>query len=114
MNVVRRVAKTVCEHLRAEHPDEITTEWDTRKRRGKVFMDFNMNVRGKSTIAPYCPRGLPGAPLSMPLAWRELSAAEPTQFRIGSPATMRRRSDPWAGVLELRQSLEATLAAAGA
>ena len=113
-DVVRRVARTICEHLRGEHPEEITTEWDTRKRTGKVFMDFNMNVRGKSMIAPYCPRGLPGAPVSMPLAWRELAAAEPMQFRIGSAAVQRRRSDPWAGVLELRQSLEGTLAAARA
>jgi bifunctional non-homologous end joining protein LigD len=113
-DVVRRVAKTICEHLLARHPEAITTEWDTRKRRGKVFMDFNMNVRGKSTIAPYCPRGLPGAPVSMPLTWRELATAQPLQFRIGSPALRRKRSDPWAGVLDGKQSLEEALSGTGA
>ncbi len=109
-DVVRKIARAICEHLLARHPEAITTEWDMRKRKGKVFMDFNMNVRGKSTIAPYCPRGLPGAPVSMPLAWRELATARPMQFTIGTLATARKRSDAWSGVLDRKQSLEGTLA----
>ncbi len=110
-DVVRGVAKTICRHLESEHPDEITTEWSTGKRTGKVFLDFNMNVRGKSIIAPYAPRGLPGAPVSMPLAWRELAAAEPLDFTVATLAARARRSDPWSALLERRQSLEAALAA---
>jgi bifunctional non-homologous end joining protein LigD len=110
-DVVRGMAGAICQHLLREHPETITLEWDTRKRRGKVFMDFNMNVRGKSTIAPYCPRGLQGAPVSMPLGWRELASARPTQFRIGTAPTGRKRRDPWSGVLDRKQSLEGTLAA---
>jgi bifunctional non-homologous end joining protein LigD len=110
-DVVRGMARAICEHLLSQHPADITTAWDTRKRKGKVFMDFNMNVRGKSIIAPYCPRGLPGAPVSMPLTWRELAVAQPMQFRIGTPATRRRRGDPWSGVLDRKQSLEVTLGA---
>jgi len=105
-DVVRSLAGAICQHLLRQHPEAITTEWDTRKRRGKVFMDFNMNVRGKSTIAPYCPRGIAGAPVSRPLTWRELSTAKPMQFRIGTLATGRKLSDPWSGVLDHKQDLE--------
>ena len=108
-DVVRRVAKTICQHLLSQHPTSITTEWDTGKREGKVFMDFNMNVRGKSIIAPYCPRGLPGAPVSMPLSWREFPHAQPMQFRIGTLMTATKRKDPWAAVIDDSQSLEAAL-----
>ena len=108
--LVRRMARAICEHLLGRHTAAITTEWDTRKRAGKVFMDFNMNVRGKSIIAPYCPRGLAGAPVSMPLAWRELARAAPQQFRIGTLGARRAHGDRWAGVLERKQSLEAILA----
>jgi len=111
-DVVREVAKTLSQHLLRAHPGEITTEWDTRKRTGKIFIDFNMNVRGKSISAPYCPRGLPGAPVSMPLAWRELANAEPTQFRIPTVSMRGRRRDPWAA-LDRPQSLERTLFATG-
>ena len=109
-DVVRGVARTICRHLEGEHPDEITTEWSTGKRTGKVFLDFNMNVRGKSIIAPYAPRGLPGAPVSMPLAWRDLGAAEPIEFTIATVASRRSRSDPWAAAFERPQNLEAALA----
>ena len=113
-DVVRAMVKTICQHLLSQHPGTITTQWDTAKRTGKVFMDFNMNVRGKSLIAPYCPRGLPGAPVSMPLTWRELSHAEPGQFRIDTLATRTRRQDAWSAVLDRPQSLEAALSAAPA
>jgi bifunctional non-homologous end joining protein LigD len=68
-----------------------------------------MNVRGKSIIAPYCPRGLPGAPVSMPLSWRELTDAEPNQFRIATLMAGKKRTDPWSAVLDGKQSLEAKL-----
>ena len=110
-DVVRGVAKTICRHLEAAHPDEITTERSTGKRTGKVFLDFNMNVRGKSIIAPYGARGLPGAPVSMPLAWRDLADAEPMQFTIATLAAAPKPSDPWSAALERPQSLEAALAA---
>jgi len=110
-DVVRKLAGEICQHLLRQHPETITTEWDTKKRKGKVFMDYNMNVRGKSTIAPYCVRGLPGAPVAMPLTWRELSAAGPDPFRMGALSSARKRRDPWAGVLDRKQSLELTLAA---
>ncbi|HLX28811.1 MAG TPA: hypothetical protein VKV24_10050 [Casimicrobiaceae bacterium] len=57
-----------------EDPHDVTLEWDIGKRRGKVFVDANMNVRGKSMTAPWSPRGLPCAPVSMPLTWRRLKA----------------------------------------
>jgi bifunctional non-homologous end joining protein LigD len=110
-DVVRGIAKTISEHLLSRHPQSITTEWDTGKRTGKVFMDFNMNVRGKSIIAPYCPRGLPGAPVSMPLAWRALARAEPTRFRLATVQKAAPRKDPWSPVIDAKQSLEAALSA---
>ena len=113
--VVRRIARTICEHLLSTHPETVTTEWNTGKRTGKVFLDFNMNVRGKSIIAPYGPRGLAGAPVSMPLSWRELARAQPTQFRIPTLIASRRRGDPWSAMLEEpRQSLEDKLSSLAA
>jgi len=111
-DVVRQVAKTISRHLLSAHPTAITTAWDTRKRTGKVFMDFNMNVRGKSIIAPYSPRGLRGAPVSMPLAWHEVAGAVPMRFRIPTVSAPARRRDPWLAVLDRQQSLEGTLSRA--
>ena len=54
-------------HLMREHPKDITMEWSVEKRTGKIFIDYNMNVRGKTLNSAYSPRGVPGAPVSMPL-----------------------------------------------
>jgi bifunctional non-homologous end joining protein LigD len=43
--------------------------WSVPKRTGKIFMDYNMNVRGKTLNVAYSPRGAAGAPVSMPLTW---------------------------------------------
>jgi bifunctional non-homologous end joining protein LigD len=106
-DAVREIARTIGEHLRHESPDYITTEWAVDKRRGKVFLDYNMNVRGKSTIAPYGPRGLPSAPVAMPLTWRELRNADAMDYRIASVGRLvAKRGDAWATLLEEKQSVE--------
>ena len=57
-------------------------EWSVPKRTGKIFMDHNMNVRGKTLNVAYSPRGEPGAPVSMPLTWEELASAHPLDYRL--------------------------------
>ncbi len=106
----RRVSELVGRHLVRLHPKEITQEWSVPKRTGKIFMDFNMNVRGKTLNAAYSPRGEPGAPVSMPLSWEELASAHPLDFTItNAAARLAQTGDRWAEVLERKQSLEAAL-----
>ena len=111
---VRAMAETVGRHLRARHPRDVTLEWAVEQRRGKIFFDYNQNVRGKSLAAAFSPRRHARATVSMPLTWDELDDAYPTDFTIASvPAIMARRGDPWAGILDARGDLEAQIARAG-
>jgi bifunctional non-homologous end joining protein LigD len=108
----RHVSELVGRHLMRQHPKDITLEWSVPKRTGKIFMDFNMNVRGKTLNVAYSPRGEPGAPVSMPLTWEELAAAHPLDFRIPNAAErLERMGDTWSEALERKQSLESALAA---
>ncbi len=102
----RRICETVGRHVMRDHPKEITMEWAIEKRTGKIFIDYNMNVRGKTLNVAYSPRGVPGAPVSMPLSWEELEAAEPLDFTIRNvPARLEKTGDRWHDVLETKQSL---------
>jgi bifunctional non-homologous end joining protein LigD len=106
----REVSEQVGRHLMRAHPKDITLEWSVPKRTGKIFMDYNMNVRGKTLNVAYSPRGAPGAPVSMPLTWDELATAHPLDFRLSNAAErLAGRSDPWGDVLERKQSLEEAL-----
>jgi bifunctional non-homologous end joining protein LigD len=103
-------ARTICEmvgrHLMRSHPKEITMEWATVKRTGKIFIDYNMNVRGKTLNVAYSPRGVPGAPVSMPLTWEELEAAEPGDFTLlNVPERLDRAGDRWHDIFARKQSL---------
>jgi bifunctional non-homologous end joining protein LigD len=109
-DAARQVSELVGRHLMRRHPREITMEWSVPKRTGRIFMDYNMNVRGKTLNSAYSPRGAPGAPVSLPLTWEELAGAHPLDFRINNVAErVARTGDPWRGVLERKQSLEAAL-----
>ncbi len=102
----RHICQLVGRHLLREHPREITMEWSTAKRTGKVFIDHNMNVRGKTLNVAYSPRGLPEAPVSMPLSWEELEAAEPTDFTLhNAMQRLDKIGDRWHDALVQKQSL---------
>jgi bifunctional non-homologous end joining protein LigD len=103
---VRHICELVGRHLMRDHPKDITMEWAVVKRTGKIFMDYNMNVRGKTLNAAYSPRGVPGAPISMPLTWEELEAAEPMQFTMRTVlARLERSGDKWHDALTSKQNL---------
>jgi bifunctional non-homologous end joining protein LigD len=110
-DAARHVSELVGRHLMRLHPKDITLEWSIPKRTGKIFMDYNMNVRGKTLNVAYSPRGEPGAPVSMPLTWEELAGAHPLDFTItNAPQRLARTGDRWQDALERKQSLERALA----
>jgi bifunctional non-homologous end joining protein LigD len=106
----RHICETVGRHLLKAHPKEITLEWAIEKRTDKIFIDYNMNVRGKTLNVAYSPRGLPGAPVSMPLTWEELEAAEVMDFTIANtPARLEKTADRWQDALSGKYSLSRVL-----
>jgi bifunctional non-homologous end joining protein LigD len=109
-DAVRHVCELVSRHLLRQHPKDVTMEWSVPKRSGKIFLDHNMNVRGKTLNVAYSPRGAPGAPVSMPLTWDELASAHPLDFRIdGVIKRLTRTGDRWSDVLQRKQDLEQAL-----
>ena len=109
-DAARQVSELVGRHLMRQHPKDITLEWSVPKRSGKIFMDYNMNVRGKTLNVAYSPRGEAGAPVSMPLSWEELATAHPLDFRITNAAQrLARAGDRWHDALKRKQSLENAL-----
>jgi bifunctional non-homologous end joining protein LigD len=65
-------AELLSRKLEAEHPGEVTTEWLKKKRAG-VLVDHRQNGHGKTIASVYSVRPKPGAPVSTPLEWDELT-----------------------------------------
>jgi bifunctional non-homologous end joining protein LigD len=65
-------AELLSRQLEVEHPGLVTTEWLKKKRRG-VLVDHRQNGHGKTIASVYSVRPKPGAPVSTPLRWEELT-----------------------------------------
>ncbi|HEV8613082.1 MAG TPA: DNA ligase D, partial [Gemmatimonadales bacterium] len=57
----------------AELPEISTIIRPIKGREGKVYLDYLQNRHGQLLVAPFSARPLPGAPVSMPLEWREVN-----------------------------------------
>lgn len=107
---VRAIAETLATQVQRAHPRAVTTEWAVAARRGKVFLDWNMNRRSASLAALYSPRAVPWAGVSTPLAWDELDSIYPTQFDLTNvPDRLAQSGDLWAHILDARVDLRQML-----
>ncbi len=82
-------------------PDIATVARPLAARGGKVYVDFGQNGHGQTIVAPFSVRPLPGAPVSCPLDWEEVTARlDPARFTIRTaPRRFAKRTDPLAPVL---------------
>jgi bifunctional non-homologous end joining protein LigD len=103
-------AELLSRKLEAEHPGEVTTEWLKRKREG-VLVDHRQNGWGKTIASVYSVRPKPGAPVSTPLRWEELTEdVRPRDFPMARALErVERDGDLFEPVLHGRQTLGAAL-----
>jgi len=106
-DTARNVSEAVGRYLMKKHPKDITMEWAVDKRTGKIFMDYNMNVRAKTLNSAYSPRGALGGPVSMPVTWDELPKVDPRDFRLDNVCErLERQGDVWRDALAIKRKLE--------
>ncbi len=94
-------------------PDRYVSNMSKKKRTGKIFVDYLRNQRGATSVAAFSPRARPTAPVSMPLAWKELPRTKSAgQFVL--PQVAKRldsvAADPWGDFDRVRQSITASMA----
>ena len=104
---VKSFARGLTHAIVAADPEHYTANMALKKRPGKIFVDYLRNGRGATYVTAYSTRRRPGAPISTPLRWDELSRFRPGRYTI---ANMRRRlssldEDPWEGFADVQQQL---------
>ena len=98
---VREFAEIVCRIIAKKYPATTSIDRNPNRRRKKIYLDFMQNRRGQTLAAPYCIRPRQGAPVSMPLTWKELKPGlKPEHFNIENAASrILKGQDPWQSVL---------------
>ncbi|MDS1030806.1 non-homologous end-joining DNA ligase [Bacillota bacterium LX-D] len=105
---VRSFAYFFCRVLEITFPQIVTTERKIIDRKGKLYLDYLQNIKGKTIIAPYSPRPRKGAPVSCPLEWEELSnGVTPDMFTLKSmPQRLKYKGDVFYEVLTCQQKID--------
>jgi bifunctional non-homologous end joining protein LigD len=108
----RTLGQLLARVIVAEMPEIATVTRIPSKREGKVYIDYVQNGHGRLLVSPFCVRPLPGAPVSTPLKWSEVTA----KLDIGKhtiktvPKRMNRlEQDPLIDVLSLSPDLNGAL-----
>ncbi len=92
----------------ANQPDQLTTEFLKKNRRGRVFVDWLRNGPTATVVVPFSLRPRPGAPVAVPLAWNELGEADPDGWRLGHiDDRLEQRSDVEPQSLPVSEIVEA-------
>lgn len=108
---VRHAVIAVARELERRMPQLVTTAWWKEERGSKVFVDFNQACRDRTIAAAYSPRPLPGAPVSLPVAWEDLDDVDPREATVRSvPTLVAGRADPWEAMDDEAGDVEAALA----
>src|SRR5688500_7951622 len=93
-------ARAVAQPFVESHPSSMTLQIKKDQRGGKVLLDIYRNRQSQTIVCAYSLRGLPGAPVSTPLAWEELDSIEsPKVFDLQTvPQRVLQDGDPWEAI----------------
>ena len=81
---VKSFAGALAHEMAGDAPSAYVATMTRAKRKGKIFIDFFRNDYTATAIADYAVRARPGAPVALPLSWKELDDLE-----SGSQFTMK-------------------------
>ena len=105
LEFARAIAGVMVEH----DPSLYTTDFRKAGRERKILIDYLRNNRTNTSICAFSVRARDGAPVSMPIAWNDLTPAlKSERFSVQSTARhlARRRVDPWREYSKSKQQLE--------
>jgi bifunctional non-homologous end joining protein LigD len=110
---VKEFSRLIAEFLVRAEPQLFTAKVAKLRREGKVFVDYLRNSETASAVAAFSARARPGAGVSTPLAWDELTEAEDLRQKFTVQTVPRRlaalKKDPWADYARTRQSITAAM-----
>jgi bifunctional non-homologous end joining protein LigD len=119
-NIDWRSTKEFCEAIAKDmvrQSDLFVANMRKDLRGGKIYIDYQRNGRGATAVAPYSTRARIGAPVSMPISWKELGKLKSAdQFRVERVGRYleKRETDPWQDFEESRVDLRKIVASESA
>jgi bifunctional non-homologous end joining protein LigD len=104
---VKNFAHELVLQMERADPDIYVTKMTKTSRKNRIYLDYLRNDREATSIAPFSPRARAGAPVAMPLRWKELESEDMPRFHVTDFEQWRRRlhRDPWKKLITMSQHL---------
>jgi len=103
-------AQAICTHMAADSPERYLVTMTKRLRGGRIYLDYLRNDRLSTAVAVFSPRARPAAPVSMPLAWKDVRAGlDPLSFTINTVPRLASRRQAWKDYAGAERPLSAAI-----
>jgi bifunctional non-homologous end joining protein LigD len=90
---VKDFAHRLAQAVAQNDPDHFTAALPKAQRKGRIFVDYLRNQRGATAVMPYSARARPGAPVAVPLTWKQMETIDkPNHFHVGDTTVLLKRA----------------------
>jgi bifunctional non-homologous end joining protein LigD len=104
--VAKNFAHIICAQMAHDSPTKYLDTMSKSQRVGKIFLDYLRNDRMSTAVAVLSPRARDGAPVSMPIHWKDVRRGlDPKGFTLRNAPTLLRKTKAWEGYAAAAQSL---------
>jgi bifunctional non-homologous end joining protein LigD len=108
--LAKNFAHIICAQMTADSPAKYLDTMSKERRIGRIFLDYLRNDRTATAVAVLSPRARAGAPVSMPLHWKEVRRGlDPQRFTVRSTPGLLQKSGPWTDYAKASRSLAAAI-----
>ncbi len=102
----KNFAHIICAQMAHDSPTKYLDTMSKRDRVGRIFLDYLRNDRTSTAVAVLSPRARPGAPISMPIHWKDVKGTlDPTRYTVRTGPGLLKKSKPWIDYLNSARSL---------
>jgi bifunctional non-homologous end joining protein LigD len=102
----KNFAHLICAQMMQDSPTKYLDTMSKRDRTGRTFLDYLRNDRTATAVAVLSPRARPGAPISMPLHWKDVKAGlNPMRYTVRTGPAVLKTSKPWDQYADSARSL---------
>ena len=106
---IKSFSQTLAMELVSRKPELYVANMSKALRKNKIFIDYLRNGYGSTAVVPYSLRAKARSSVALPLTWEELKRVKaPDQYDMDSALKKikTRKSDPWRGMLKLKQKID--------
>jgi bifunctional non-homologous end joining protein LigD len=106
----KNFAHIICAQMAQDSPKKYLDTMAKKDRVGRIFLDYLRNDRTSTAVAVLSSRARAGAPISMPIHWKEVKATlDSSRYTVRSGASLLAKSKPWEGYEQSARSLRSAI-----